>query len=113
MTKRDMLYNKMMLGGLTIAELRELVRIEGVFSFGSNWLPIGRVRKNKDMLEIRIGQSTTEPDVQIPLDSVVKVQGNMVFVDLETRLINGGYMMGRDRTELRIRLDGFVFPEKS
>lgn len=111
MTKRTILYNKMMLGALTLGDLRELVDISGEFCFGVHWLPISRARKKGDMLGIHISNFGREPDVKASLFSVVRVQGNMVFVDIQTKDILGGFMMNKGSVELRIRLDDTPFPE--
>jgi hypothetical protein len=111
MNKRIMLRNKMILGALTMGDLREIVDIEGEFCFASNWLPIHASRKRKGTLQIFIEYVSSEPDVEVPLNSIVKVQGNMVFVDLDTSNIGGGSLIDRDKVELKIRLNDEPFPD--
>ena len=45
------LYAKYIFGELTINELRSIAVFE-YFSLGSNWYPVEKIRKNKDMLSI-------------------------------------------------------------
>lgn len=90
----DLHRNKHFLGELTFGDLMELVPIEGDFSIGENWLPITRAKVSKKGARFGLFMDSIhdEPDVIIPLDAKVKVQGNIVHVDIEWR-------------PLRLRLD--------
>lgn len=77
--------NKHFLGELTFGYLMEIVPIEGDFSLGENWLPITRIRVSKkgDKAGIFMDSIHDEPDVSIPLDTRVKVVGEIVHVAIE------------------------------
>lgn len=111
--KRRVLYNKMMLGALTLGDLRQLVRLEGELRFGTFWLPICNVRRSKEMLRFFCFSQleTRNPDVEVPLDSVVHVQDNVVTMKINTSDITGGHMMTASTVELVIRLDKAPFPK--
>lgn len=92
--------NKHFLGELTFGDLLGVVPIEGDFTLGENWLPISRVRVSRKARKAEIFMDNIHdyPDVTVPLDTRVKVVGNMVRVAIEWK-------------PLRIRLDrvpGFI-----
>ena len=109
MTKREIVRNKMMLGALTMGDLYEFFNIEGEFSIGQNWLPIYSVKRKNRFVEVRM-DGIGDPDIKIPVDSVVKVQGDIVRVHLDSSNIESGYLIG-SVVEVRIRLDEVPFPE--
>jgi hypothetical protein len=109
MTKREIVRNKMMLGALTMGDLYEFFKIEGEFSIGKNWLPIYSVKRKNRFVEVRM-DDIGDPDMKIPVDSVVKVQGDVVRVHLDSSNIESGYLIG-SVVEIRIRLDEVPFPE--
>lgn len=111
--RKKILRNKMFLGCLTLEDLRSLVRISGSYSVGSMWLPISRTRSKNGRLGIYMENIGRNPDVVVSLDSVVKVDGRMVRIDIGTNEIAGGYMMRQDRVELRIELHEAPFAEAS
>lgn len=113
MTKRTILRNKMIFGELTLEDLRSLVKISGAYSVGSMWLPISRTRSKNGRLGIYMESLGRNPDINVSLDSVVKVNGRMVSMYIFTSDITGGYMMNRTMTELRIELHEAPFPEIS
>lgn len=111
------LRNKMMLGALTMGDLHSIVRGTGIlwrdryreFSVGGNWLPVGAVRKRASSLNIWMEDIGKVSDLSVPVDSVVKVRGNVVELALDSEHIN--VYTNLDRVELRIRLDFEPFPE--
>lgn len=105
-----MLRNKMFLGGLTLEDLHSLVKIRGAFSLGREWLPISRAIVRNGRLNIHM-EPFGDPDVTVPMDSIVKVEGKLVRLDVDTSLISCGYLMGRRSTEIKIELYEEPFPE--
>jgi hypothetical protein len=92
--------NKHLLGELTLGDLMETCEIEGDFSIGDNWLPIVRclVSKKHKTLCVFMDSVDKDPDLEIPFESKVLVDGNVVRI----RVSWGGYPEGR---EIRLRLD--------
>lgn len=92
--------NKHLLGELTLSDLMEFCEIEGEFTIGRNWLPIVRARisKRRDALEIFMDNLESDPEIEIPLDAKVFVDGNVVRI----RVSWVGYP---ENHEVRLRLD--------
>lgn len=108
--KRHELYVKMMLGDLRLGELRKIVKIEGQYTIGYNWLPIAKTRKIGDSLGIWMENIGDEPNILVRLDSVVKVSGGLVRIDVPTQNVLGGYRIPKDHVELKIILEEIPFP---
>ena len=92
--------NKYFLGELTIGDLIEFVSIEGEFSLGKNWLPIVRSRtsRKRGVLELFMESFDNDPEVSIPLDTRVKIEGVVVHMKVFPIVYPGGQ-------HIRIRLD--------
>lgn len=69
-----------------MGDLREIVPIEGQFRIGKSWLPIVRTRisKKSGRLGIFMESSDICPDLIIPLDTRVRVDGREVRMTLES-----------------------------
>lgn len=79
----DYYRNKHLLGELTFGDVMEIARIEGEFSIGKSWLPITLVKFSRSKSKVGIFMSSLMedgPDVTIPVDAKVKVEGNIVRV---------------------------------
>lgn len=109
MNKRSMFRNKMMLGFLTLGDLREIVKIEGEASLGRFWIAIDRTKKRKDCLQVFLSGGLSE--FEIPLDSIVKVEGNIVRIDLDRNAFSLAYKIPGRFIEVRFRLYEEPFPE--
>lgn len=98
--KTDYYRTKYFLGELTLGELLKFARIEGEFSVGKNWLPVvrKRVSRKRGFLELFMDSIDDDPDVSIPLDTRVKIEGVVVHMKVFPR----GYPGGQ---HIRIRLD--------
>lgn len=81
---KDHYRNKHVLGELTFGDLMNMVPMEGDFSIGEHWLPITRFRVSKkgDKAGLFMDSIHDDADVEISLDTKVKVVGNMVSIDL-------------------------------
>jgi len=92
--------NKHLLGELTLEDLMEICEIKGDFTIGKNWLPIvrRRVSNKHKVLGLFMDSYESEPDLEIPLDSKLFVEGNIVRI----RVSWVGYPVGH---EVRLRLD--------
>jgi hypothetical protein len=92
--------NKHLLGELTVSDLMEFCKIEGEFTIGKNWLPIvrARVSKRHRALEISMDSVENDPDLELPLDSRVFLEGDIVRI----RVSWVGYP---ENHEVRLRLD--------
>lgn len=106
LTKRDIARNKMMLGALTMGDLREVSLLQGEFTYGNNWLPIGETRRRNREIQFFMSD---EPHAEfvVPIGTLVKVQGRIVRIPVERHNISGGY---RD-IEVMLRLEDEPFPE--
>lgn len=107
MTKREMMRNKMMLGFLTMGDLTQVVLLEGEFTFGKNWLPIGGTRRRNRKIQFWMGDEDWL-EFEVPVDKIVKVSGRTVRIPLESQHIRGA----REDIEVLIRLDWEPFPER-
>lgn len=76
--------NKHLLGDLTVADLMNIVPIEGDFSLGTNWYPIGKARRSKvrGRLEIYMDSSDDSPDLDLLFDQRVWVEGDVVRIQM-------------------------------
>ena len=106
MTKREMMRNKMMLGFLTMEDLTQIVLMEGEFTFGMHWLPIGGTRRRNRKIQFWM-EDDGWLEFEVPVDKIVKVSGRTVRIPLEAQHIRGA---GED-IEVVIRLDREPFPE--
>lgn len=97
--KSDYYRNKHLLGELTIGDFMEIVEIEGEFTRGKNWLPITRVRRSKDrpVVGIFMYSASVEADAVIPLDSKVRLRGDILEVMAD--LVDSRYHRIRIRLE--------------
>lgn len=95
----DYYRNKHFLGQLTLRDLMEITRVEGEFTIGNNWLPITRfcVSRAGDRAAIFMDSISEGPDVVIPIDHPVKVEGLVV------RLV--GMIHRPSGREIRMKLD--------
>jgi hypothetical protein len=86
--------NKHFLGELTMGDLIRFTKVEGEFSLGAHWLPIGRsvVSRAKRKVKVFMETGGDHPDLTISFDCRVKIAGNLV--DLEG--------LGGDRFRLRL-----------
>lgn len=117
--KAGVLRAKMVFGALTILDLHEVVKSRGgyqerysSYSIGSHWLPISFVRRSSSYLLIwTVSVPSNEADIRIPLDTVVKVVGNLVSLNLHVGNVENGYGIGSSSVDLRIQLDFVPFPE--
>lgn len=83
---RDYYRNKHLLGELTFGDVMEIATVEGEFSIGKNWLPITLVKFSRSRGKVGIFMSSLQedgPDVTIPVDAKVKVEGNIVRVQMK------------------------------
>jgi hypothetical protein len=106
MKKREMMWKKMMLGFLTMGDLREIVPLEGEFTFGKHWLPIAGTRRRNREIQFWM-EDEWWVEFSVPVDTVVKVAGNTVRIPVERHNIRGG----DDDLEVVIRLDREPFAE--
>jgi hypothetical protein len=79
----DYYRNKHLLGELTLSDLMEYCEIEGEFSIGKNWLPIVRRRVSKMYIEFFMDSVERDPDLVLPLDSRVLLEGNIVRIGVD------------------------------
>lgn len=108
---RNALRNKMMLGGLTVADLLKIVKIRGEFSIGQNWLPISRARVRDGKLGIFMQDIGSDADVEIPTDRLVKVCRGIATILADPDEVLGGFMLPKKPLEVRIKLHEDPFPE--
>ncbi len=104
----------MMLGFLTVADIRDEIGSE--ISFGSHWLPIMATRMRKNDLGISLFSRSKvwpDPDISIPVCASVKVQGDIARLRLETKRISGSCQMPERFVEVRIKLNKELFPENA
>lgn len=93
--KLSALYAKYIFGELTIEELRSIAIFE-YFSLGSNWYPVGKIKKKNDMLLIYM--SDENEYVELPCNRKVKIVDDIVKV-----------MSLNNDIEIKIRLERYPF----
>lgn len=103
MNKKDLFFNKMMLGDLRLGELLQIVKVEGQYTIGRHWLPIHKTRKLDNRLGIWMDEYG-DPSLIVSLDAVVKVEGKIVRLDVPIMDIKGGFRIPTDHVELKILL---------
>lgn len=103
MNKKDLFFNKMMLGDLRLGELLQIVKVEGQYTIGRHWLPINKTRKLDNRLGIWMDEYG-DPSLIVSLDAVVKVEGKCVRLDVPIMDIEGGFRIPTDHVELKILL---------
>ena len=99
----DYYRNKHFLGQLTLRDLMEVTRLVGEFSIGVNWLPVTRfcVSRAGDRAAIFMDSISDAPDLVIPIDHPVKVDGLVV------RLV--GFVHRPSGREVRLKLDNLGY----
>ena len=78
----DYYRNKYLLGEFTVRDLLEGFGIGGYFSVGVHWLPICRVLRSKSGRHIALCMDgrRTDPEVVLPMDSKVRLDGRVARV---------------------------------
>ena len=89
--KLSALYAKHIFGQLTIEELLSVAVFEE-FSLGSNWYPVGKIKRRNKMFLIYMSEDDEHFDV--PCDKKVKLVGDIVKV-----------MSLNDDIEIKIKLE--------
>jgi hypothetical protein len=97
--KLNALYAKYMLGELTIDDLRKIVTFDE-FSLGSNWYPVGKVKKRGGFVNIYMSGEYDDESVSIPENNKVKISFDIVRV-----------MSLRGDLEIKIRIERNPFNE--
>lgn len=101
---RQTLKNKMMLGALTMGDLYRISLLEGEFTFGKHWLPIGGTRRRNREIHFWM-EDESWVDFKIPVDAVVKVVGKTVRAVLYGNNIRSSTRVIQNEIEVVIRLD--------
>lgn len=97
---KQILKTKMILGALTIEDLRSSFVFEH-FSLGKYWNPIHNVRRRNRKVIIRMEY---EDVVEIPIYTVVKVEGNIARFYLDVNNILNAHNIAEKSILVRIQL---------
>lgn len=97
---KQILKTKMILGALTIEDLRSSFVFEH-YSLGKYWNPINNVRRRNRKVIIRMGY---EDVMMIPIDTIVKVEGNIARFYLDVNNITNAHNIAEKSISVRIQL---------
>lgn len=103
---------------LKLSDLHEIIKSRGdyqsrylEYSLGKHFLPIYSIRKTKDFFLIWTSGSSCERerweevDIRVPVDSIVKVVGNVASLKLETKYLADTGCIFKKSVTLRMIVD--------